>query len=358
MKKRLLVLFMVMLTMALCAMNVSADTSGTQITSGAGFTISADGNYYLSSDVTLTSSLQISNSGTDVNLYLNGYTLTGNGSDPVIRVNSTGATLNIYDSTTGTTTYYAPYDNTSYELTGGAITGGVGNSSYGGGGIMIYAGTVNMYGGNIVGNTTNSAVSLTYGGGVHIDTGGVFNLYGGSVSGNTSYHHGGGVYVQDGATFNLYGAGTYNSVTTTGGSISYNYKATGSATGGFGAGVYVYGTVNMYGGTIEGNHSNLGGGGLSVVGSFTMTDGTIEGNTSSGAGAGIFVGANATVSMSGDAAITNNKASGHSGGVYLSQDTSTLNMSGNASITGNTANSLGGGVTYQKGTFICLAMQL
>lgn len=313
----------------------TSDYSGTEITSSSAKLTS--GSYYLSENVTLSNSLQIEGSGTEVTLYLNGFVLTGNGADPVIRVDSTGATLNIYDVSSGTARFYdnpATTSDTSDTFTvyGGVITGGVGNSGYGGGGIMIYAGTVNLYGGNVVGNATS--VADTYGGGIHIDTNGTLNMYGGSVSGNTSHSHGGGIYVGTGATCLI-----------DGGTISYNRN-----NGTYGGGVYVVGSTSMSGGTIAYNSTNWGGGGLSVCGPFAMTGGTISGNVSGGAGGGALLGGNGVLTMSGDATITGNTAGGSSGGVVLSQATAALHMSGNASITGNFATGMGGGVTYTNGT--------
>lgn len=339
--KRMIAMALVCSMLLSCIGVVSAETTNDGVvTSGTKITETTQaitaGDYYMDGDVTLNVGLTISGSGT-INLYLNDCVLTGSGSYPVIRINNTGATLNIYDVSSGTEKSYddptdtASNDDDKLTLSGGAITGGVGDSQYGGGGIMIYSGTVNLYGGNVVGNATK--VEETYGGGVHVEKNGYFNLYGGSVSGNTSHAHGGGIYVQSGGY-----------CTIDGGTVSYNYN---SST--YGGGVYGAGTVTMLDGTISNNRTALGGGGLSIVGNFNMSGGTISGNVSGGAGGGVQLGWLGVLNMSGGT-ISGNTAGGNSGGVVISQANAALHMSGTATITNNTANGNGGGVTYTTGT--------
>lgn len=141
-----------------------------------------EGNYYLKEDVTLDSSMEIS-SGV-VTLCLNGHTLRygGTGKNSVINVNS-NANLHICDCSPA----------------GGRISGGK-NS-----GIRI-EGFLNLYGGTISGN-----VSETGGGGVYNQ--GTFTLHNGTISGNTA-SSGGGIYNYNGNVKMLNGTITGNSVVT------------------------------------------------------------------------------------------------------------------------------------------------
>ena len=214
------------------------------------------GNYYLTSDLTLTGRLTIS--GT-VNLCLNGSDINANGLSAAISVPE-GATLNLADC-----------------CGGGKITGARQNNESPFGSVLsVYGGTVNMHGGTITGN------SATRYGNIYVLEG-TFNMYGGSVTGNTlsgSYNYGGaGFYIRDGGTFNMHG-----------GVISGN-TASGSA---YGGGVYVANSVGtFYGGTISGN-SAVRGGGIYCNSSATVNvvGGTITGNSASEYGNGIFYSCN------------------------------------------------------------------
>jgi uncharacterized repeat protein (TIGR02543 family) len=90
------------------------------------------------------------------------------------------------------------------------ISGGniIGNRSYfGGGGIQINTGTLNMSGGTVTGNTTTGSYDSN-GGGIYIGNGATLNLTGSpSISGNTATSgnssNGGGIYFSPGATLNM-----------------------------------------------------------------------------------------------------------------------------------------------------------
>jgi hypothetical protein len=101
-------------------------------------------------------------------------------------------------------------------------------------GVTVESGTFYMTGGKIINHVAPH-------GAVHIDPGGDFIMSGGSIENNT----------------NSWWADSY------------------------GAGVKVYGTFNMTGGSIIGNHSYTGGGGVFVAtsGVFTKTGGVVSGNT-------------------------------------------------------------------------------
>lgn len=265
----------------------------------------AAGKYYLSGDLTLTNFLGIN--GQDVTICLNGHVLTGKSGSSLIQA-ANGGTLTICDC--GSTEHKGylnaeglwkagdsvPDGCTEYNLTGGVITGG--NSGYGdGGAVNIASGTtVTFTGGNIAGNTAgsgggvynNGTLNLEggkivgnkgsyYGGGV-CSARGTVNMSGGDISYNTTdsgndSSQGGGVY--SGSTFNMTGGTiSHNHVNGTGGGVYFAWGSTGSITDGTithntasasAAGVYcntiqftLSGTVN-----ISENEIRLGTGGKS-----------------------------------------------------------------------------------------------
>jgi hypothetical protein len=146
-----------------------------------------------------------------------------------------------------------------------------------GGGIQNF-GTVNMYGGTISGNTTQS---IGHGGGVF--NRGFFYMHGGEITGNSA-HHGGGVRNNPGSIFEMYdGAEIHGN----------NTRATSDGVmRGWGAGIDNRGLLTMFGGDIYNNNAlgvsggvNNGGGGM--PGTFYMHDGRIYGNTAGQEGGGM-----------------------------------------------------------------------
>ena len=209
--------------------------------------IVSSGNYILKNNVERNSSLVIQE-GIQVNLNLNGYTLSNNTQGFVINV-TTGATLNIYDTSedkTGTITgsftgIFA--SGATLNLYGGTITGCDGGSNYGGG-INITsnnrtgAATVNMYEGVLI--EKNRGI----GGGIQINGGSRFTMYGGEIVGNQSSGSiGGGIYIE----------GNTSVFTMNGGTIHKNQAV-------YGAGIYVFSdcTLNLSGGRITANVTNSG----------------------------------------------------------------------------------------------------
>ena len=159
------------------------------------------GNYYLTSDVTLSDTWECSDS---IKLCLNGHTITGADGKDVIEVDPK-TSLVITDCHTGD------------EM--GKITHAAGES---GRGIDNYFGTVTLWNGKICGN------SYEYGGGVRNDgRTSVFNMYGGIITGNSALYGGG---VRNDGTFNMIGG-----------------VITGNTTSGFGGGMYNNSKLNVYG---------------------------------------------------------------------------------------------------------------
>lgn len=195
------------------------------------------GNYYLSQDVTISSTWSIP-SGT-TNLCLNGHGIRRTGNGRVIEVGS-NKTLNLYDcdNTTehsfmlsndyngaGLATVDATLTSGHQTFTGGYITGGSGAyySYCNMGGAFIVYGTMNIYGGTIIGNQTDC--------------------------------HGGSIFVTENGTLTLYG-----------GSIKYNYCNYQ------GAGILSEGTLRIYGGEIS--HNRSGGDDFIHAGGISMTRGS------------------------------------------------------------------------------------
>ena len=163
------------------------DIVWTPVSSESGLNNNGD-NIYLTDDITLTRTWQISAGGT-VNLCLNGHTIKANGDFDAITLKGNTNTLNICDcskSCSGKITHGTKEDHTTYSGAGVYMTAAGGRKA-----------TVNMYGGTITGNTGHKVeikgTTSTCGGGVYVDSNAQFFMRGGSITGNTAAQ-GGGVY--------------------------------------------------------------------------------------------------------------------------------------------------------------------
>ena len=208
----------------------------------------ASGTYYLTEDVKLTDSWQITE-GMEITLCLNGFDIIQTGNKQVIVMN--GGKLNVCDCTAKT-------ENGAY--TAGAITGA--NTAERGAGM------------NIQGNAE-------------------FNFYDGRITGNTSSSYGGGIYAHT-CKINIFG-----------GEISNNHADSQS-----GGGICANGSVilNITGGAIK-NNTGKNAGALTVQGAGNaalLKDCTITGNTATNMGGGIYVGKPDSVTLSGKLNITGN----------------------------------------------------
>ena len=276
------------------------------------------GNYYLTTDVTLSSGQWTVPEGT-TNLCLNSCTIKQTGAYRVISVPD-GATLNLYD-----------------EGNNGKITGGnpPKDSENGRGGGILVEGACTMYGGQVTGNNMIGYNNVGGGGGGIAVNGGTFTMEGGSICNNSvKQFHGGGITVIN------RGEVIMNGGTITGNTAGNNDSESswGKRSGG---GVYIdnNSSFTMSGGEISGNTAYNSGGGVNVDGTFTMSGGRITGNTAKTTGndGGGGIGCFGKVILSGGT-ISGNKAI-HGGGVLYSHWSSTnpgLTISGNPVITDNT----------------------
>ncbi len=169
----------------------------------------------------------------------------------------------------------------------------------------------------------------------------------------------GALIIEDGAVlqnFNVasggaaYASGT---VEMNGGTIQGNASSSNSSTGGGGG---IFGTsasnITISGGLITGN-SAIRGGGVFPRSHFTMDGGEVSGNTASKFGGGIFFSLTGGkyAKVTGSALISGNKVTGTSasdggGGIALASDRVTIS---GGTITDNTAGSYGGGVLIANG---------
>ena len=205
--------------------------------------------------------------------------------------------------------------------------------------------------GNSISRNDNPLVRVNSGGTLIMNTGAKVI----SRSNDSSKRLCGGVYVGDGGSFTMNDGGISGSI------ASYGFTTK------TGSGVYVDngGSFTMGGGIISDNiatNNDGRGGGVYVGGSFTMSGGIISGNKAGeirGDGGGVYVAESGRFTMSGEAAISDNRASvpnrdggstsvstGTGGGVYV---VGVFTMTG-GTISGNaTGNALdynaeGGGV--------------
>ncbi|MDD4510616.1 MAG: MBG domain-containing protein, partial [Oscillospiraceae bacterium] len=293
--------------------------------------LAAAGNYYLTGDLFIESTIVIRDE--EANICLNGHTITMNAAGNVFTVRGSGK-LTLYDCKGEGKVTHAPGINgigvdvlsagSTFIMNGGNI---VGNKYPLDGGGINNKGTVEIHGGTIAGNSATG--SNGKGGGIYSNS--KLTIDGGEIMNNTaqSLTGGGGIY-------------SSGKLTITNGSIHDNTAP------GYGGGIIDNGgTTTISGGTISGNKStnqSCGGGGICIVGTLTISGGKIENNTAAGSGGGIYVYRGGTATITGGE-ITGNTATKTAGGIY-NEGTLTLN---GAKIESNTAGGTGGGV-WTKGT--------
>lgn len=287
--------------------------SFTEAWADAGALPAESGNYYLTTDVTITQTWEPAD-GTS--LCLNGHTITAdiaNAGDGgcAIQVN-VGYTFGLYDCGNG---MLQPASDKS-------ISAGV--NSEGGATFNLYGGTIKGFAEGVMTNLSKANEER------QTDSYGTFNMLGGTITGCTTH----GVYVFSG-TFNMKD-----------GRITQNKGDSD------GAGVYVqWSTFNMSGGEISNNVADRNGGGLYVyrTSDIAISGGSITGNSAlgtgqaegdeAGNGGGVYVRGHELYPVSilvTGGAIKDNSASKLGGGVYLNKY-ATLKVSGTPEVSGNTA---------------------
>ena len=232
-----------------------------------------------------------------------------------------------------TLTSYASYgagicvSNTAFTMSGGTVSGN--ESSMSGGGICVFDGVFTMSGGMIGGSTAGEANKADNGGGLM--NFGTTSMTGGSILGNKT-----------GTTISCQGGGVMNQG-------SFSMSGSASVTGNtspYGGGVSNTDDFSISGSvTIDGNTSTIAGGGVySYMSALLEIEGGSINNNTSDLGAGVFVN-NGTVDMTAGS-ITGNQATGSGGGIY-SQSSDTMNISG-GTVSGNSADFGGGGIYNQS----------
>ena len=160
------------------------------------------------------------------------------------------------------------------------LTGG--SASTGGAVTVDAKGVLNIYSGEISGNTVTSGK----GGAIYIKSGGVVNIYGGTIKDNHVYSgSGGAIYVEDGGTLNLYGG-----------------KITGNTASGLGGGIYVEagGRVNIQGApVVTGNTASGKASNVYVCADSTSPLLTVSGELTDGAKLGVSTDASYPVLLAG-----------------------------------------------------------
>ena len=244
------------------------------------------GNYYLTQSVSGSWTVPTG----EVNLCLNGQTISGSitvGSGATLRltdctgkgnlqdgVSVNGGTLELYGGTiiggVEVGQHSNPATGSSFTMYGGAISGN--NKEGGSGGGVFLVGTTNsnitaprftMHGGTISDNTAGA--SDGGGGGVYVGEKCSFTMDGGAITGNTATNgNGGGIYIH-----------MLSRVTISGGEITNN-TASGSGIR-YGGGIYSESGVTVSNVTITGNSADVGGG-IYGKGAITLTDATVTGN--------------------------------------------------------------------------------
>ena len=318
----------------------------------------SNGNWYLNTDVTVTSAVDMRD--VTLNLCLNGHTITM----------QTNGKVQIFDMKGA-----ANLSITDCGENPGTITGATKSAVYGNNNAT---GTINLYNGILTGNSGDMA------GAVVLQANMVFNMYGGKISGNTHAAAvdadlkltgnlgGGAITVYYGNTqFNMYGGEISGNKST---AVSYEKDGTTTNSGGNAGAIYAEGNsaqINLYGGMISGNHADNAGGAVYALKSTVNLLGTkLESNTAGNKAGAVFATGAGQVTLDGSELSGNSapnggailiesqskfdfisgKVSGNSandgGGIYMTTNTS-FNMQG-GEISGNSATGNGGGLALLR----------
>lgn len=250
-----------------------------------GYYILPKGNYYLETDLKTDATITIQNVSDEINLCLNGHSITAAGNFDVITQTQGEFRLCDCKQDTGKITHQA---------------------ETAGRGVCSNAGLFYMYGGTITGNNADNKI----GGGVYVAN--YFHIFGGIISDNKAAA-GGGVYGS-------------NSVFINGGFIQNN-----TATLDDGGGVYIGGkmTMDMYDVTITNNKASRNGGGVYLGDkcAIGMSNVTITGNNAGSNGGGMMLQTSQYIDMRDKVEITGNTVESKANNLYL-KDSGKINVKG------------------------------
>ena len=308
------------------------------------------GNYYLTVDVNLAAETAISG---DLNLCLNGHTVTGNGTNRHISTTKDQkVTVVISDCTAKT-------EDGVY--TAGKFTGGVdqGKNASGGSIYIRAGGTLKIFDGIFENNTSDTA-----GGAISVVSGTTLLITGGVFRNNTAVTKDGKTYKAGGA-ININGSisAHIENVTITGnaganGAGVYATKATkltiqdsvisGNSASGNGGGVAAFTTpMDLVNVTITDNTSKKDGAGAYMsADQMNITDCYFSGNDCATAGGAICYGGNSTGTVTGTT-VEKNEAGGGAG--FMVQNGAVVTVK-NSTVSDNTASGNAGGFRIYKAT--------
>ena len=334
---------------------------------------------YLENDVTIPSTLDISNA--TVHLCLNGNTLTiDNAGNPAVRVGK-NQTFVLCDCKTGGKITGAKgsaqkdaarfgavncQPGSQFVMYGGSISDNTVEGANGGG-IFVSGGTFTMYGGSI----NNNKAPKGSGGAISVENG-TINTHGGEINGNSAIN-GGAIHLKgntEGEICNI--KADSNAVTSMGGAI---YTETSSIikfrdielsnnSANLGGGIYLRFAANnirahIDNANIHDNSASGSGGGIYLDRNkysnpvTNMNCSNICNNTSGSDGGGIFAGPGTMLNLC-DGSVSNNTCTaGGGGGIRATSDTQVMISKGKKPfyIKGNTAD-LGGGISPSGDSFV------
>ena len=337
---------------------------------------------YLEKDVTITSTLSISN--VTVYLCLNGNTLTiDNAGNPAVRVGEnqkfvlcdcgkTGKITGAKGSARKDNAYFGTVNcrpGSDFVMYGGSISDNtVANAN--GGGIFVNGGTFTMYDGFL----NNNKAPNGSGGAISVENG-TINTFGGKMNGNSAIN-GGAIHLKgntkgeirnikadsNAATGGISRGGAI--YTETSGIIKFYDIELSQNTANHGGGIYLDSVAdnvyaNMYNIDIRSNSVTGNGGGIYLDGngkgnpSTSMYDVKILQNESGSDGAGIFMTSGAMLNLRGGFISDNTCTAGGGGGIRAASGTyvSVQKYDNPLYIKGNTAN-LGGGISASGNAFV------
>ncbi len=279
----------------------------------------ANGNYYLTNDVTLSTQWSVPTGG--VTLCLNGHSITQTGIDErVIYVGNNNLTL--CDCQHGNVeiskTFHASglFDDKAYTVYGGYITGGNIEGSAGGA-IHVYSGTLNIDGVNIV----NNYIDNTYYG----EDGGAINIEYGTLTIKNSVLAGNSNHVYTLGTEGNKGSGGAICISQSSAElVMENCELFYNNTRNSGGAIYSNGKVSITNSSIHDNQAIYWSGAVNCWGDATITDTVITDNKAGQVG-GLYLGG--TNNVLEDVTVTDNIAEtngDYSGGVHLDSVGATL----------------------------------